>query len=366
MTLYAIHYAWIDGHSAKAPVGLWGEGGVSHYLPETEGLRAAGSLAETEGSRMAWERWVEKRTEWGSSQGASWEGIESDKTMPELLAELRAEFFSQPHPPLKILIPDILAPGSKEDFGGAEEESEDEAPREPAERFVIAQSWWLASELVRRHPQLLVHEMHPGGGMYDVLALYTPPYDAGATQIMLNRAGTIQVHHISGDPHNDVLLGTWADLLAADDPHWMVKNIEDAARLRLAKKAPASTPRALSFRFISAALSATINDRHVWDARNEFIDSSSSYPGSAEVNGYLDAFPAVRDDLRTTPSIPGEWHEPESHYWAILRDQKPVAIVSIEGRVYCRDRRYDLARAYSEQNRQMLPLIITVLGDLLP
>ncbi|MGD4206363.1 hypothetical protein QT666_22610, partial [Xanthomonas citri pv. citri] len=43
-----------------------------------------------------------------------------------------------------------------------------------ANRFAIAQSWWLASELVRRHPELMIYEMHPGGGQYDVLCVATP------------------------------------------------------------------------------------------------------------------------------------------------------------------------------------------------
>ncbi|WP_454116041.1 TY-Chap2 family putative peptide chaperone [Microbacterium aurum] len=44
----------------------------------------------------------------------------------------------------------------------------------PATRFVIAQSWWIASELVRRHPDLVIHESHPGGGMYDCLTGLDP------------------------------------------------------------------------------------------------------------------------------------------------------------------------------------------------
>lgn len=45
MTLYAVHHAWIDGHAVKAPVGIWSEGGVSFYPPETESHRKKGRFA---------------------------------------------------------------------------------------------------------------------------------------------------------------------------------------------------------------------------------------------------------------------------------------------------------------------------------
>ncbi|HEY3545171.1 MAG TPA: hypothetical protein VGK17_03665 [Propionicimonas sp.] len=38
-----------------------------------------------------------------------------------------------------------------------------------APRARIAQSWWIASELVRRNRALFVYGYHPGGGTYDCL-----------------------------------------------------------------------------------------------------------------------------------------------------------------------------------------------------
>ena len=193
MTLYAVHHAWIDDHAVKAPVGIWGEGGISFYPPETEMYRKKGSQAETEASQMLWAHWVEKRTEWGSTYGASWSAVESDEPMDKVLTDLRAEFLMESHPIKMLPLPDPEQDSDvpEEDSEDDEEDSVEPGPEEPAQRFVIAQSWWIASELVRRHPQLVVHEMHPGGGQYDVLAVFAPPHDKARTIVMLNRAGTV-------------------------------------------------------------------------------------------------------------------------------------------------------------------------------
>lgn len=372
MTLYAVHHAWIDDHTVKAPVGIWKEGGISFYPAETESYRKKGSQAETESSQMLWAHWVEKRTEWGSTYGASWSAVESDESMEKVLTDLRAEFLSESHPMKKISEPVGAdekedSEATKEDFGEDEEDSEELELDEPAQRFVVAQSWWIAAELVRRHPELLVHEMRPGGGQYDVLAIFALPHDASSARVMLNRAGTMQIH--THDGHNGVpdisLIGTWADALSARNPHSVIKQIEDVAQLNTLAKAPPSTPRALAYRFIATLLTTTVNDRHSWDARNEFIDSSSDWwPGDPETNGFIDRFPEVHRDFSSTPEL-GLWHEPESHFWAVLCDQIPVAIVSIEGRVYRADRRHNLADEYAANGRRMLPLVTNILSDLL-
>ncbi len=237
---------------------------------------------------------------------------------------------------------------------------------EPARRFVIAQSWWLASELVRRHPQLVIHLMSPGGGSSDVIALFDPRRGefTSQTRIMLNRAGSLQVHQPVHEERADAMIGSWDEVLAAHDAHQHLRLIETEAGLGHPGKPPKSTSRALAYRFISTVLNTAVNDRSTWDARNEFIDSSGDWwEDTPELNGYLTQFPNALADLADAPPL-GLWHEPESHFWAILRDEVPVAIVSIEGRVYRADRRHDLAGEYAIGERRMLPLVTNILGDL--
>ena len=56
----------------------------------------------------------------------------------------------------------------------------------------------------------------------------------------------------------------------------------------------------------------------------------------------------------------------EFHYWAFLRGEEPVALVSIDGRVYRQDRDYDLAAEYKTSGRRMLRVVSGLMGDLLP
>lgn len=373
MTLYALHHDWIDGHATQAPVGIWNEHGESYYPPFTVHLQHRGDRARSRPPGRSWAGHLEYLTDSASAYNANWSVVDSQLPMPEVLTELQEDFFAVEHPePTVSSAPDGPPKDQQdseksqedsdlleEDFGATAEDSDasesDDAAFTPAPRYVIAQSWWIASELARRHPGLVIHEMHPGGGMYDCLALLSP----GDLQpfIQLNRVGTLQV--MSMHKYRP----TWAETFEAKSPHSVVKEIEDVAGLRMSAKAPASTPRTLAYRFIAAALNATVNDRHRWDARNEFIDSSDD--NLTVLNGYLAGFPDARRSMPATPQI-GLWHEPESHYWALLRDETPVAIVSIEGVIYRPDHQIDLSTEYRRHDSRMLPVVATALADVLP
>lgn len=382
MKKYAVHYVWIDlragdrygdrarnvyinvmkGFAAATPVGIWAEDGSSvhldDFMPSTE-THAALKLSL---AKLGLSKWVEQLDARHGTWSDGWAVTESDDTADSLLESLHMAFLAE-HPPVDkpVEMPqvavDVGATVAKEDSDDAAEDSEtanDDAAG-PAQRHVIAQSWWVASELARRHPELVIHEMHPAGGMYDCLALLTP--DELQPFVQLNRVGAI---HVMARPEYRT---TWTEAFEAASPHTVVKEIEQVAGLTIPAKAPASTPRALAYRFIAAALNATVNDRHRWDARNEFIDSSDDNP--TVLNGYLAGFPDVRRSLLATPQI-GLWHEPESHYWALLRDESPIAIVSIEGVVYRPYSQIDLATEYRRHDSRMLPVVVSALADVLP
>ncbi|WP_427846502.1 hypothetical protein [Cryobacterium arcticum] len=227
-------------------------------------------------------------------------------------------------------------------------------------RFIVSHSWWIASELVRRHPELIVYEMHPGGGSYDLLCVTHPevvsPGGATYPRVMLNRAGTIQVH----DGQHHEIIGTWNDAFAAATPHTIIKAIEKFFAVP-PEKAPETTPRALVYRFIATALSISVNALHPWDARCEFVDSSGEDDPRA---GYLSNFPAAVEALRSTPAI-GIWGEPQSHFWALLLGQDPVAIISIEGTLYLpTGKPINLMKTYLEHERRIVPMTVRLLKAL--
>ncbi|WP_435526066.1 TY-Chap2 family putative peptide chaperone [Curtobacterium oceanosedimentum] len=102
--------------------------------------------------------------------------------------------------------------------------------------------------------------------------------------VQLNRNGTLH----AGASNETV--ATWTDAVTANGPHDLVKLLEEASGHEMHGQAPPTTPRTLAYRFISGVLTALVNSRYEWDARNEFVDSSGD---DAELQGYLRGFPAA-------------------------------------------------------------------------
>lgn len=246
---------------------------------------------------------------------------------------------------------------------GSDLQGEDSVPPEGPSRFSIAQSWWIASELVHRHPELLIHEMHPQGGG-DVLCVtsrqqLSPTWleqRSDAPQVMLNRVGTVQMHLRS----KVLKLGDWAHVMGAPTPHTIVKELEVLTGWGPPEKAPPSTPSSLAYRFIAAALTMFMNDRKIWDARNEFIDAVA-FIGDEPHARFIDSFPEVMADLRASPKL-DIWGEPHSHFWALLRGKEPVVIVSIEGKLYSASgKTVELMAAYEKHDRRITPMTASLL-----
>lgn len=59
------------------------------------------------------------------------------------------------------------------------------------------------------------------------------------------------------------------------------------------------------------------------------------------------------------------WHEPELYYWAVLRHETAVGIVSIERAVYRSDREVDLTNWYRCDDSRLLQVMDLELSDLL-
>ena len=260
-----MHYAWVEGHAVKAPVGVWGEGGVSFYPEEWADFHADGSQAETESAGKPWAEWVEMRSEFGSTYGAHWRAVESDRSMEDVLTDLQKKFFAEPHPMLTFAQTAVDA----EAAGPTEQQPEGErpaavAPLEPAQRFVLAQAWWIASELCRRRSSLRVLETWPMGGFYHGL-------EVGEHEVkrwvFMNFVGSIHLHV----GKSEVEPVTWAHVMAAQSPHEVVRMIEAQMSWR-SPSADRTTPRSLTYRVLAACLTYCLNDRNPWmvaDGRTE-------------------------------------------------------------------------------------------------
>ncbi len=218
-------------------------------------------------------------------------------------------------------------------------------------RFVNAESWWVASELVRRHPELIVYEMHPGGGQSDVLCVTTPDQlreqvERELPRVWLNREGSI--HILRGADRETV--ATWPEVLFSPHPHSLVRVLEDETGWGSPQTTPAATPRTLVYRLIAASLQAMVNDRHPWDVRCDSIDSPGSFSSD---NGFIARFPGADGLARESESL-GIYGEPQSLFWALLRGKEPVALFSLGGDVLTASGvRMDVMQTYRERDRSI-------------
>ncbi|WP_157607259.1 TY-Chap2 family putative peptide chaperone [Sanguibacter suarezii] len=345
---YAVHLDWIPGHGQNGPVGIWNERGECHYPQATAALQAEGAQAFSDrGASHTFESWLEMREETTSAYGANWSSIDTDEPMETAIEAMVAQFLAVSHPEAAL----VSDTGDSLDANEIEPDSSI-VPDEPSLRRIIAESWWIASELAARHPEYVVWEMHVGGGLYDCLALLLP----GGTipDVQMNRAGSLHVIS-NADFHL-----SWREVLGDPSPHGSVKAIEEAARLALPGPRPRSTRRTLTYRFIAALLRMQIHDRHSWDVRNEFLDSSDWE--EEESRGYVERFPTAAAAAKITTKL-GVYGEPSSHFWAILRDEVPIAVVSVEGVLYREDGTFDLMAEYRGAGRSVARVIAKCVGD---
>jgi hypothetical protein len=212
-------------------------------------------------------------------------------------------------------------------------------PISPSSRRIYEQSWWIGSELARRQSRLRLIETH-FGGIYDELRLIPDifPYPNDGT-ISMNRAGSI--HTFVGDDPDGPANLTWADALAAESPHEIVRELERRMGWNVTSADP-TTPRTLAYRAISSFLTRTINERESWMVRQLEPDNGWLY--------YPEEKLAV--EFPTVGSAYGDLAQGRPGLWAMLREEKVTLVVGEDGRLHRREEEVvDLMPVYQKRKR---------------
>lgn len=231
----------------------------------------------------------------------------------------------------------------------------------PADRFLTAQMWWLASELVRRHPHLRISgvEVDEGGRLlivHDEQDGMSIQWDlVGGCKFLVNGV----VNKIS-----------WIEMMAALSPHEIVKRIEVATGLGIPKATPETTPRALAYRVIASALATAVDDRHEWYAVPAPILLDVD-PDDAD--RYFGNFPSAIEartgyERETEAKLDAGSHglyffQP---FWAVLRDLEPIAIFDAAGVAHTIMGATELMPVYDNIHRNLTITTVQVLGPYLP
>ncbi len=228
-------------------------------------------------------------------------------------------------------------------------------------QLVEIASWRIVSELHRRYPdKFRVIETHPGGGLYDCLALFDDEKNHIAD---FNREGRL---HIFAKFDNSTLQGPldiWAEMFDANNLKDTLDRISFMIGLPVPSQLPLSTPTTLVYRFISAFLTHSAFSIHKWECRNGCLDTSGE--GGGKRHHLFEKFPGLgkEENLRKIEPFFGEY---AYNFWFLLKDDIPFLCLDISGGVYRRDgSSYNLGHLY-EGNRKIWPLIFEVARDILP
>jgi hypothetical protein len=338
MTGYAVHHDWIEDYATQAPVGIWNERAESYYPPRTAHLKHRGHRASSRLETRTWEEHLAYLTDTSSAYNANWSVVSSERSMQETMEALWQGFLAS-NPPTEPLPFTVEEPA----------DSPGEVTPEPAERFLLAQAWWVASEFARRHPNWAIRF----GDQGSYLTLVNP--ESEMPRIVVNPSAI----HLFGQ---DATHTTIAHPLSTADPYEAVTAIESFIGDPPQLKTPASTPRTLAYRLLATVLNVAVNEKARWEVCNEIVGDDGNGPIRA---GLVPQFSDAAHDASILRSEALDLGEPLRHYWAILRDAHPVAIVSTEGRAYLPDRTIDLQPAYETNRHSMLRLVTDLIGDLL-
>lgn len=228
----------------------------------------------------------------------------------------------------------------------------------PADRFLTAQIWWIASELVRRHPHLRIsgHEV-PGEGR---LVLLHDEQDSMSIQWDLVGGCKYLVNGV-------VTSISWIEMMAAVSPHETVKRIEVASGLGIPKAVPVTTPHSLTYRVIASALATAVDDRYEWYAVPAPMD-----PYDDPDCPYFQAFPsamAARDDYAEAADAQIAATSRDIHFfqpfWALLRNLEPIAIFDSAGVIHTVMGATELMPIYDSIHRKLALTTARVLGPYL-
>lgn len=224
-------------------------------------------------------------------------------------------------------------------------------------RLRTVQSWWLGSELVRRHPKLLLIETHPAGGQADCLTLLRVDSHGGTQHPLVDLEQTGGIH-VGG--HG--IFMTWEEERDFGDRHGALKRVEIAAGLHAPTETPPSTGKTLTYRTLTSVLSTTLNERETWDARNLMLNAGNVGPSRTfDLAPFPSAAEAVRDRRRDDL-----FGSPEYRFWGLLRGTKPVAVLDTDGNVHLKSGPRSLPAAYAKGGHRLHSAIASTLAEVMP
>lgn len=229
-----------------------------------------------------------------------------------------------------------------------------------------ALSWRILTETARKSPKRLrIYELHPGGGQYDALSLFTTEDIKVA---MLNRPGSFHVSESLRDPGvpaaNEDYLKIWDEYILCSEFPDLVTKVCSLIGLAVPKKLPASTPPIVTYRLISELLAWGIGRDAYWQCRSGYNDSSG-WDGCHTREHLFEPFEEASERLRVADD--GDlFNHPPYRFWFLMKEDEPLLCFDTTGIIWNRaGKKLDSFQAYRKE-KKLWPVIMQIAADILP
>ncbi len=228
----------------------------------------------------------------------------------------------------------------------------------PADRFIDAQLWWIASELCRRHPELGLVET-----VFDQVGTVVE-----AVGELNGRPVRVGFSRVAGVAIKDREFHTAPPaLLEQANPHAILRQIEDAHGMGRPADTPPTNQVTIGYRAIAWVLNAMVNSRYSWTLRGERPDDPH-VAANVDWMGVAAQWPSVIELRKRWGGIAatdGLYESPSSQAWVLMRDLEPVAVFDRFGDVLTADSAVDLLGTYREFGDNLGRAVEAALGDYL-
>jgi hypothetical protein len=182
--------------------------------------------------------------------------------------------------------------------------------------------WTILAEILRRHGaggDLRVIEMHPGGGMYDLLSIFRVDPKRGRIYHNSALVGTINLANgklrgVGEDAGEIDIVEAW---LKQEDPADVVALAERELGMAPSSSSAVSNRWTFGPRIFASLLGSQMTRREYLDGRMCFIDTSG-YGGG--IDPRLDAFSAIADTKGN--GVPDEREDRAALCWLLLAGPK--------------------------------------------
>lgn len=227
-----------------------------------------------------------------------------------------------------------------------------------ADRFKLQQSWWIASEIARRHQGVWIDRFMD--------------LDSGPVLVAHHREQGVRVffdlQHGVRMQSGETWHWGWDTIFSLCGGHDLVRRIESASTLGIPKGAPASSGRSLVYRLIARLQSMHVDAARTWSAVPVPVVPMVQGRTEPERDPLLHGFESVHQDVHGHRQAAIEQFGDVQNVtvqpwlWAMTREVETAFVLDTDGFLHTRERgARSLLQWYDEAGRDIDRLAVRVL-----